>query len=66
MLIPLLVVYLVLAACGVRGAIPDDADHPLMWIVGLSAAWFLLSAGAWMARGATRRWERRLDRHDKE
>jgi 4-hydroxybenzoate polyprenyltransferase len=54
-----------LAACGVRDAVPDDANHPLLWIVGLSAAFFLLSAGGVMINNRRRRHDRREDRRDR-
>jgi hypothetical protein len=60
----LVIFALALAGCGVRGAIPENADHPLLWFVGLSLGICLLSGAAWLASGVARRWERRADRHD--
>jgi hypothetical protein len=54
-----------LTACGVRDAIPQDADHPLLWFVGLSAGMFLLSGALAMTDHVFRAHSRRDARRDR-
>lgn len=60
----LILVALGLAACGIRDAVPDDANHPLLWFVGLSAGVCLLSIAGWFFGGMLRRHERRAERRE--
>lgn len=64
MLMPVLLLGLVLILAGCDKPIPPDANHPLLWWVGLTAGGALLAAAIWMVEGVYRRHSRRADRRD--
>ena len=53
----------ILAACG-NVNVPADADHPMLWWVGLTLGGALLSGAVWMLGGAVDRWQRRHERRE--
>ena len=54
----------VLAGCSGK-PIPPEADHPMIWWVGLTLGGFLLTASGWLVNGMFRgQHGRRSDRRD--
>jgi hypothetical protein len=64
MLVRWLPLAVLMAGCSSTAPPGSGENHPIIWIVGMSAAFCLLSIGGWMVTGMLRRWERRADRHD--
>jgi hypothetical protein len=59
-----LILAVLIAGCSPQYPPGSGENHPLLWFVGISAAWCLFAIGGFFAAGFIRRWERRADRHD--